>query len=182
MKNMNRRNFLKSSGVILGTVPSVASVFYKSYTLPLERVGPVDEFVDILTIDELNKFGIRSAIYSAGCVDKNGIFAYEYGYDHTKSEPFCRMSYVLRCLPKIWSNKKRNVYPIIEKIKSGDKYSIHQIINEVKEHMEYVCIVGYALAPCLCGSEKCLKHYIPVMSGVDKIRYNRLVNNLNNKL
>jgi hypothetical protein len=155
-----------------------------SRSLPLEKVS-ITDYINILTVDELREHGIRSAIYPASCVDKEGLFAHEEGYCSDRFEPFVRRIFVLRCLPKIWSSNPRDVKPTIGKIHSGVKldgkeFSVEKIVEEIKEHMEYVCLVRYALAPCLCGSSRCTsKHFSPIVGGLTKKRYRQYLKELN---
>jgi hypothetical protein len=188
---MNRRKFLKSCVIASFVAPTVTmSLIPKP---ELEVINGGHNYIDIFTVDELKSYGIRSATYCASVVDKNGVFAHEPGFldwDWTKpnpgpkiNEPFIRKTFVLKSLPKIYEENKKCVDVVLGKMRSGlvgpGSWMEQKVIDEIKEHMEYVCLVVYAQAPCLCGRDTCPKHWIPIVGGMSKKRYERHLRELN---
>jgi hypothetical protein len=181
---MNRRNFIKSVGILTTGIPAIVSAIEPD-AVPLEGIKyDGADYITIFTVEELKQFNIRSATFSASCVDKNGKFAHDKGYDMDHSEPFVRKTFVLKSLPKIFSNKRKDVYPVLGKMRSGvdlggKEYSSEKVIAEIKEHMEYVCMVSYFQCPCLCGKETCPKTWVPIVGGLTKSRYKQFLKELN---
>ena len=172
---MNRRNFIKSAVIASIAVPTVVSAI-KLPPAQLERVNPSGNFIDILTIDELKNHGIRAAIYSANCVDSNGVFAHEKGYCDEHHEPFIRFIHPLcrECAPHILAYNEASV----ESIKWTRCYNIDKIISKIKESMEYVCLVAYVHCPAV-PEEAWPEKWMPVVGGLSKHRYNRIVRTMN---
>lgn len=170
---MNRRKFIKSSVIAAISIPTIAVGVIPKPELESIRAGG---YVNILDIEELKSHGIRAAIYSANCVDKYGTFAHETGFKEGSDEKFVRKTFVLKSLPEIWVPE-----PIEDHIKilKKDPRIVKSVISEIKEHMEYVCLVGYVKAPCLCGNDTCHKHWIPVVGGLTKKRYKIHLQDLN---
>jgi hypothetical protein len=158
--------------------------FETSKHLPLETIYPVENFIPVLTEDELIDRGIRSSRCFASSVDKNGIFAHEPEYDHEHSEPFIRKTYILKSIPnRLWKNTWKEKNHILEIIRltvnlRKNEYLISKVIDEVKEHMEYVCMIAYAYFEEV-PSEAWAEKIVPVVMGLPKCKYNKLVENLN---
>ena len=172
---MNRRNFLRTS-----IVASAAAIVIPSFAFKRKN------YIPILTEDELRDRGIRSSRYYASCVDKNGIFAHESGFDVLHYEPFIRKTYVLKCIPnRLWKSDWKEKNHILERIRltsnlRRNEYLISNVIDEVKEHMEYVCMIAY----CYCEeipSEAWGERIIPFVMGLSKVDYKRKVKDLSDK-
>jgi len=175
---MNRRNFIKTCAVASLSIPSV--MVASAHSEPLERVK-IQSFINILTIEELKENGIRAATYSANCVDKNGIFAHERGYQDLRGDaPFVRNTFKLHSLPSLYTNDIKNVYRLKQKLNEnwgfgGSEYTKEAVFNEIKHHMEYVCLVGYAY---LKASSEWPEKYIPIVGGLSKVKYKQLIKNI----
>jgi len=184
---MNRRHFIKTAvaaAIALPTISASAEIVNSLILTPKPETVRVDgECIHILTIKELRQHGIRSAIYSANCVDRYGKFAHEQGYYDLglgDTEPFVRKTIRLQCLPKIYSDDTARVMTLIGKIRAGgQEYSLTNIIEEIKKIMEYVCLVAYAKTPCICGHASCKPYYIPIVGGLSKYRYQLYLKQMN---
>ena len=105
--NMNRRSFLKSAAIVTVAFPTIALAISKPLPPKLERVRIIGNYIDIVSVDELVSYGIRSHYYSATCVDYKGRFAHEKGYCHDHSEPFVRATHVIHGMPQLWYYPKK---------------------------------------------------------------------------
>ena len=180
---MNRRKFIKSA-----VIASVATSTIVSALTPIEkpeRIHTHGEFYEIIPINWLKPYGIRVAPYSACCVDNNGRFAHEKGYqdEYWRSEPFIVQSFRLHCLPKLYSTDPSWTGPIIGKVRSGvnlgaRSYTVEGIAQEIKSKMEYVSLVAYFLFPG-APSEAWPPCFIPIVRGLSKYRYNLYLKQLN---
>lgn len=175
---MNRRNFIKNTAIISIAVPAMVDA--ATLKPNLESVRITGEDIPIFTIEELQQYGLRSAIYSANCVDKNGVFAHETGYQPRHSEPFVRKTFVIKTLPRLFS--KDQVPIVLGKMRSGlsgnGTWTKENVIEFIRETMEYVCLAWYCECPCLCG--KCDgKTWLPVVGGLSKHRYNLYLKQMN---
>lgn len=160
---MNRRNFIQKTILGSSLIPLISTDVFSE---PKSKLFD-SETIEILSLNELKNNGIRSAIYSASCVDKNGKFPLDVGFDYKHNEPFVRQTYGLECLP------------ILAPISGGllcniDCISLskNRLINEIKEKMEYVCLVWYVNNG---------KSWIPVVGGLTKHKYQFMVDNMNVK-
>jgi hypothetical protein len=189
---MNRRHFIKSAAIASVITPTIVKGINPVIQPEKVRLPNVEDFINILTIEELQRHGIRSAIYSASCVDKNGRFAHKRGYCDLwlrDSGPFVRQTFRIQCLPKVYSfvDDTPYIHSIVARVRSGIKlgfggqeYSRENVIHEIKQKMEYVCLVWYCSIPCLCGRNSCKsKTWIPVVGGLSKHRYNLYLKQLN---
>jgi hypothetical protein len=178
---MNRRNFIKSAAVASVAFPTIVSAI-KPIEKP-ERVWTEGDMIEIVPLDWLRICGIRAEYYSANCVDKNGRFAHERGFQDLwlrDSEPFVVQSFRLQCMKKIYSKNPDDAKSVVKKIRlPSSEFYVQTIIDEIKEKMEYVSMVAYALCPCLCGRSSCPKYFIPIVSGLSKYRYNLYLKQLN---
>lgn len=172
---MNRRSFIKSCVITGIAIPTIGFSFenheHKTY--------PINDFVEILSLNQLKEHGIRCAPYCASCVDNNGMFPHEGGYNSTISEPFIKKAFVLNSLPRIHSDVKA-VKLTLGKMRSGVKldgkeWSVEKVITEIKEKMEYVCYVCYGKVPCSCGDFL----YVPFVGGLNKQRYQLYLEQMN---
>ena len=145
------------------------------------------DYINILTVDELLEYGVRSAIYSASCVDYKGRFAHERGYCHDHSEPFVRFAHVVKGLPQLWYYPKNAVKLVTEYYRdgsiatnpdTGEKHSLEMAVNDIKEKMEYVCLFAYCHFPAV-PEEAWPEKWMPVVGGMSKYRYEQKVRMLN---
>jgi hypothetical protein len=132
----------------------------------------VNDYIEIISLDELKTHGIRCAIYSASCIDINGLFYGDVGYDQKKNTPFVVKHHIIQSLPRIPSDDVNEVNSVISSMTSEIKQSL---ITELKSRLAYVSSVAYLLTPCLCGEEQCKKHYSPSVRGFDKLRYEQYI-------
>ena len=184
---MNRRNFLKSALVTTIAFPTIATAINKPPPLKLERVRIVGNYIDIVSVEELVSYGIRSHYYSASCVDYKGRFFHENGYNDNHMEPFVRLTHVVRGMPRLWYYPERDVKRVIEYYRSGrmatnpdngEKHSLENAINDIRENMEYVCFFAYCHFPGV-PEEAWPEKWMPVVGGMSKYRYNNAVRMLN---
>lgn len=197
---MNRRNFLKSAAVAAIGFPTIAMAL-KPIKEP-ERVRIVGNYVEILSVDELRSYGIRSSTYSATCVDKNGYFCHEKEYSggewkdrpFNRFEPFIRKTFVVRSLPqwwigRYWHNEEestmRHIKAMVDEfrndavwVKNNEVYCIADCIDEIKEKMEYVCFFAYCKVDPV-PEEAWPGKWLPVVGGLSKHRYNLYLKQMN---
>ena len=175
--NMNRRNFLRSGIASVVVLPFIGLA--KEKEIPFEVDG---DYIEILNPVQLNHWGFRSAHYCANCVDKNGIFAHETGFDHDHSEPFIVKYRRLECMRRVDVGRE----DLIQEWKSqifnsefGQGYLRAKIKKEIREKMEYVTGVWYIKSPCIsCCNPNC-KQWVPLIRGLYKERYNRYMKDFN---
>lgn len=178
LRNMNRRNFIRNVSIAAMGIP-VISTGITFQSPQLESIQPSGNFIDILSIEELKRCGIRAAHYSANCVDKNGVFGHERGYQDLwvrDSEPFVRKLFVLKSTPQIWVYNETSVKSVAH-TRAHNSY-MNAIISEIKEHMEYVCLVAYLHCPAV-PTEAWPEKFMPVVGGLSKVRYQQYLKQLN---
>jgi hypothetical protein len=158
----------------------------------------IGNYVEILSIDEIRSYGIRSAVYTATCVDRYGRFAHERGYVDLphESEPFVRATHPVYGMPhwwvgQYWHNKEESTMAHIKQMvdefragkimtNGGKRYSIADSVKEIKEKMEYVCVFAYChLDPV--EEEAWPEKWMPVVGGLSKYRYHQYLRQLQNK-
>jgi hypothetical protein len=176
---MNRRHFIKTILTTSAVLPSLPLISVKkSEWNERDSYRVLEHSYELLTPDDLSKNKIRNDYHPASVVDKNGVFGHEHGCCEP-NEPFIAKAFRIKCLPKIYSTDKKDLLPIIGKIKSGNNwtgcYTIDNVISEVKEDMELVCFVGYVQTE----NEYNERFYIPIMRGLSKYRYNLYLKQMN---
>lgn len=173
---MNRRKFLISSAASLIVLPTISLAKEVSFKID-------GDYIEILHPVQLNHFGMRSAYYCASCVDRNGLFAHEDGFDYDHSEPFIVKYRRLNSLPRVDVGKEDYIQELINQIfdcRWGQGYLRSIVKKEIKEKLEYVCGVWYIKSPCMsCGNPEC-KQWVPFMRGLYKERYNRYMESFRN--
>jgi len=185
--NMNRRHFLRSCAMATVSIPCIGILAKQPSppNLQSDHAHIVGEAVEILSLDEIKPYGIRCAVYCASCVDKNGRFFGDHGYDNDHSEPFIRRTFKLHSLPTVYDERKSFVMSVLDKMRSGNRfdgkeYSVEKVIDEIREKMEYVCLIWYCKVPCICGQRSChSKYWIPAVGGLSKHRYNLYLDQMN---
>lgn len=190
---MNRRNFIKSAAVTAIAFPTIVSAMPTKriiQPLPIEpdRIRVQGNYLDILSVEELQSHGIRAAFYSAGCVDSKGVFCGEKGYCDKHMEPFVRFTHVIHGpMPHLWYYPEKDVKRVIQYYRdgkeatnpnSGEVHSLENLIADIKRNMEYVCFVAYCHFPAV-PEEAWPEKWMPVVGGMSKHRYNRVVKSMN---
>ena len=161
---MNRRKFLASSVLASLSLPFVSLASNNINNKPVSIHPILDCAYELLDLPTLRKHKIRCAVYCASVVDNEGRFYSDEGFNMDRSEPFIVGGFHIKCLPKVYSSDKKVLLKFISNNVDGMS---RDIIQEVKENMEYVCFVGYALTE----NEYKEKFFIPMMRGLTKKRY-----------
>lgn len=155
---MNRRNFLKLSTLGAVAIPTIG------FQLKQEK-----DWITIFDSEELRRYGVRGAYYSANSIDHCGNFGNEPNYNESKNEPFVVKCHVAKSYPRIWSTDHNDVYEFLERRMECERRGL---IDEIKRNMAYTSCVQYVRCPCLCGDEKCPTHFTPMIRGLLKTSYN----------
>lgn len=158
---MNRKQFIKTS---IAAIPLIAlstnANHILSSSIAYDANVVFDNTIEIFTLKNLKKNGIRSASYSASCYDKNGVFAHEPGFDEKYNEPFVRKTYLIKSLPIVTSDSLQSI---------NNFCPANDVLNEIKDKMEYVCLVWYV------KSDK----WYPIVGGMTKLNYKFKVGSMN---
>lgn len=174
---MNKRQFIKSLVGIPAAIPLVLNAAdniktnnnLDIKTYPCYR-GNIKK---ILSVEELSNYGIKSAIYSASCVDRNGKFYGDPEYNNIENVPFVRRVFRLNYLPTITTDITDKEYCIDDWIQyiRQNRYWMTRSIGEIKERFAYVCLFDYLKTDCNCG--KCSPNsWVPVVGGMSIQKYN----------